>query len=78
MEIKINIGIEQILYAIRQLPGNQIARIKTELNKSFTQKAKPQQASALQEFLLQAPVMSEEQYLSFSDNRKQLKQWRTK
>jgi hypothetical protein len=62
MELKIEIGFDQLLDAVKQLPDEQRAKLKAELNK------KPKTAPALndfQKFLLNGPVMSDEQYKEY-------------
>jgi hypothetical protein len=78
MELTINIGYEQIINLIRQLPANQIEKIKTEFTQEEIQQKTQAEISAFQQFLLSGPVMSKEQYKNFKDNRKNFNSWRIK
>lgn len=75
MELKIEIGFEELLSAIKQLPDNQLAILKQELVKK---RETPVKNSKLKTLLLKGPVMTDEQYKAFKETRKQLNQWRTK
>ncbi len=78
MEIRLDIDYNQLLNLIKQLPATQIAKLKAELDKKNS-KEKPQKAkSDFQKFLLNGPIMSDEQYSSFVENRERLNQWRPK
>jgi len=77
MELTLNVGYSQILHLISQLPANQIAKIKYEISdKSIAEKAKTE-ISEFQKFLLSAPIMSDEQYNNFIQQRAHFNQWRT-
>ncbi len=78
MELTVNIGYEQLLYLIKQLPANQISKLKTDLNDNSIVPKSKAEISDFQKFLLQGPVMSKEQYDTFLENRKHYNQWRTK
>jgi hypothetical protein len=64
------------LHLVNQLPANQIAKIKYEISEnSIVEKAKSE-ISDFQKFILSAPVMSDEQYDNFNQQRAFFKQWR--
>ena len=78
MELRLSIDYNQLLNLIKQLPATQVAKLKAELDKKDT-KQKPRKASSdFQKFLLNGPVMSDEQYSAFVENRERLNQWRPK
>ncbi|MCR9098845.1 MAG: hypothetical protein NXI25_02765 [bacterium] len=78
MELKLNIGYQELVELIKQLPANQIKRLKTEL--ALIEKDHPTEdgGSDFQEFLSKGPVMKEEQYQVFLSNRKYFNAWRKK
>ncbi|MEO6850847.1 MAG: hypothetical protein ABI203_03770 [Mucilaginibacter sp.] len=78
MELKVDVGFEQLLQAIKQLPADKIDRIKTELSiKKFNMKSSIHTFD-FQQLLLSGPVMDDDQYKVFKENRKRLNKWRTK
>ena len=77
MEIRLELDYSQIFHLVSQLPANQIAKIKQELSEiNIAEKAK-EEISDFQKFLLTAPVMSDEQYNDFQQQRTNFNQWRT-
>ena len=75
MEVKLNIGYEQLMDIIHQLPTEEINKLKVEIEKMLAEsKASP--ISDLESLLLQGPVMSDEQFHAFEENRKAFDQWR--
>ncbi|MDR2233705.1 MAG: hypothetical protein LBE56_11385 [Tannerella sp.] len=77
MEITIQLNYEQIMGLIRQMPANQIERIKNEISDHYIQTKAVKDITGFQKFILSAPVMSAEQYEQFKQNRKYFNQWRT-
>jgi len=76
MELTLDLGYSQILHLVSQLPANQIAKIKYEISEnSIAEKAKSE-VSDFQKFILSCPVMSEEQYDNFNQQRLHFNQWR--
>ena len=78
MELRLNINYEQLLNIIKQLPAPQIEKLKAELNKKGSQEQSKKASSDFQNFLLNGPVMSDEQYDAFVENRERMNQWRPK
>jgi hypothetical protein len=78
MELVVNLGYEQVINLVRQLPANQIEKIKKEITQDYIQKKAQAEISEFQQFLLSGPVMSNEQYQNFKENRKQFNTWRIK
>ena len=78
MELKIQIGYDQVLEIIRQLPVNQVEKLIFD-TKLFLDQEKPQKnTTSFQKFLLSGPTMSNTQYDTFLENRKYFNQWRAK
>lgn len=73
MELKVNVSYKDLLDLIKQLPVNQISKLKQELNKEKFSPTPPQSFKAL---LLQGPVMDDLQYNAFERNRIHFKLWR--
>jgi len=76
MELTLNLGYGQIFNLVSQLPANQIAKIKYEISeKSIAEKAK-KEVSDFQKFILAGPVMNDEQYSNFNQQREHFDLWR--
>ncbi|MEY4904183.1 MAG: hypothetical protein RLZZ292_1998 [Bacteroidota bacterium] len=79
MELKIEIGYDQVVDIIKQLPINQVARLLVDTKGILEQQKNPlKDITSFQQFLLSAPTMSEKEYDIFLENRKLFNQWRTK
>ena len=78
MELKIDISYNELLSLIKQLPANQIAKIKAELDDKTIAENSEKEISNFQQFLLGAPTMSDEQYTEFRKNRLKFSEWRKK
>jgi hypothetical protein len=74
MEIKLQIGYEQMLDMLRQLPQDELLRLLTEMQR-LAERPKPLKGN-LSAFLLSGPTMSAKQYNQFVENRKLFSQWR--
>ena len=77
MELTLELGYSQIFHLVSQLPANQIAKMKYELSESNIAKKAKVEMSDFQKFILAAPVMSDEQYSNFHQQRTHFNQWRT-
>jgi hypothetical protein len=75
MELKVEIGFDELLHAIQQLPENQRAILKEELDKKHQPEA---EMSDFQKFLINGPIMSKEENENFKDIRKRINKWRAK
>lgn len=73
MELKMDIGLDQLIHAIRKLPVEQFNKLKTEINKTSSGKSANESFKA---FLLEAPVFSEEQLAVMQETRKSMNKWR--
>ena len=69
MKMNVNIGLEQILDFIRQLPFNEKEKLVSEIQKERNVKSKTNQ---LQKVLLQGPTWSEKEYKNYLKTRVQL------
>ena len=90
MELKVDIGFEELLHAIQQLPEDQLTALKDKLNgdknPSVMMDLKNEEngnknssnMDDLKAFLLKGPVFTKEQLKAISDARKQINKWRTK
>jgi hypothetical protein len=78
MELTLNIGYDQLLLLVKQLPANQIAKLKSELDDEYVLSKSKTEITEFQKFLLSGPVMSKEQYGNYVENRKHFNKWRTK
>jgi hypothetical protein len=75
MELKINIGYNEILELIKQLPKTQILQLKTDIETAIIEQEKTE-TTDFQKLLLQGPVMSDEQYAEYLESRKYINKWR--
>ena len=78
MEATAILGFEQVLESIKQFSHEQIAQLKAELKKIPTKSVKKpkKELTEFQKFLLSGPVMSDEEYNEFLENRKLFEKWR--
>jgi len=76
MVLTLDIGYNQVLHLVNQLPANQIVKIKYELSENIIAKKAKSEISDFQKFILSAPVMSDEQYDNFNQQRQHFNQWR--
>ncbi len=78
MELKIDIGYEQLLRLVKQLPAAKMVQLKSELSENLIEEKSKSDNSEFQNFLLNGPVMTDNEYEQFLENRKWFNQWRTK
>ncbi|MGX5687421.1 hypothetical protein [Arcticibacter tournemirensis] len=69
------IGFDQLLRIIKQLPLNDLNRLKAELNNQSDASASN---SDIKSLLLNGPVFDKEQLEEIKRARKQINKWRTK
>ena len=77
MELKLNIGYQELIELIKQLPASQIRKLKADLALIVTDNDMEKDITDFQEFLLEGPVMEDDQYQDFLSNRKYFNTWRT-
>ena len=75
MELKLNIRYEELLNLLKQLPASQIRKLMADLALLVNRRKEKRE---FQQFLLEAPVMDDDQYQEFLANRKHFNAWRTK
>ncbi len=75
MELSINIGYEQLLRLVRQLPHNDKKKLNNEIEKDLMNTGSKEDMNEFQEFLLQGPSMTDEQFNNFKELRKNFNQW---
>jgi len=77
LELKLKIEYQELLSLIRQLSESQLKKLKADVDRVNGQKKTQIKISDFQKLLLSGPVMSDEQYQQYIDNRKKFNQWRT-
>jgi hypothetical protein len=76
MELSIQIGYQQLVQLIQQLPKQHFERLKHDIV-SGQLKAQPKMdKSQFKVFLMSGPVMSDEQFHVFEENRQHFNTWR--
>lgn len=87
MELKINIEYDQVLKLARQLPYKYKKKLTREIEKdlkaeseentdgSTKYQSESEDLNELQQFLLQGPLMSDEQFDRFKKLRKDFNRW---
>lgn len=75
MELKFDIGINELLSLIRQLSPELKLRIKKELEKDSAQVPDKHDNSDLKELLLSGPVMSKEEENNFKNFNENFDRW---
>lgn len=61
------IGLDQLIEAIKQLPAKQLLKLKAEIDRTVPSKTEKEE---FKKFLLQAPVFTEDQIALMEDARK--------
>ena len=75
MKVELSIGYEQLINLINQLPPDDINKLKTEIDRILN-KVNLTADDEWESLLLNGPVMDDEQYQAFEENRKSFNQWR--
>lgn len=75
MEVKLNIGYEQLIDVINQLPPEDMNRLKAEIERIVSESSSTAKDD-WESLLIDGPVMDDEQYRAFEENRKTFNQWR--
>jgi Ca2+-binding EF-hand superfamily protein len=78
MQLTVNIQYEQLIKIIRRLPANQRAKLKSDLDNNIDESKSETEKTDFQKFLLKGPVMTDDQYDAFKENRKAINQWRSR
>ena len=69
MEVKLNVGYEQLISIINQLPIEEVNKLKYELDRISNEKS-IEIKDDLKNLILNGPVMSDEKFKEFEENRK--------
>jgi hypothetical protein len=69
MKVELSIGYEQLIDLINQLPPNDINKLKAEINRILNGISSTAD-DEWESLLLNGPVMDDEQYRAFEENRK--------
>jgi len=72
MQIQVDIGFENLVKIVKQLPQDQLLRLKRELEKESVEDA---ELKDLRSFLLDAPVFTDEQVATIEQTRKEIDKW---
>jgi Ca2+-binding EF-hand superfamily protein len=78
MQLTVNIQYEQLIKIIRRLPANQRAKLKSDLDNNIDESKSETEKTDFQKFLLKGPVITDDQYDAFKENRKAFNQWRSR
>lgn len=73
MEVQVNIGLEQLIKIVKELPEKQLNQLMAEINKVRTNRPSN---SLLEDLLLNGPVATKKQLETIENNRNDLNQWR--
>jgi hypothetical protein len=76
MELKLRIGYQELLALIKQLPMNQVKRLKEDLALLSAEGEEEYSLKDFRSFLLGGPIMDDDQYQSYLSNRQHFKAWR--
>jgi hypothetical protein len=74
MELKMEIDLDQLIQAIKQLPAKQFSRLKIEINNTSPEKTGRED---FKKFLLQAPIFTEDDITLMEEARKSISKWGT-
>ena len=61
MDLTVKIGFEEVLNLVKQLPASKIKQLQVFLNQDFISKKASDEISSFQNFLTNAPVMTEKE-----------------
>jgi hypothetical protein len=75
MQIQVDIGFENLVKIVKQLPKDQLLRFKKELE---MESAEDTELKNFRSFLLDAPVFTDEQIATIEQTRKDIDKWETK
>jgi len=77
MELKVEIGFDELLHVVQQLPEDKRAILEQELSK-IREQPKEVALTDFEKLLLNGPVMTDEEYNNFKEVRKRINKWRIK
>ena len=76
MELKINIGYNELFSLIKQLPTHELFQLKLDLSKVYIQEKVKVKKNTLRSLLLSGPIMTDDEYENYQSNRNWINQWR--
>ena len=68
MKVKLEIGYEQLMAIIQQLSTQEVNKLREEIDKMLN-KSNSVEGDDLENFIANGPVMDDEQYRQFEENR---------
>lgn len=78
MDLTVKISYNEILNLVKQLPASKLKQLQATISQDFVSKKANEEISELQNFLLNAPIMSNDELADYKENRKSFEQWRAK
>ena len=75
MEYALQLSMNQLLSVVKSLPVNEKSFLKTYIEKDI---AEDKRQTNITQLLLSGPTMSDEQYLSYQQLRKDFRKWSKK
>ena len=75
MQVQVDIGFENLIRIVKQLPKDQLLKFKKELDKEIVD---DNELKYLKSFLLDAPVFTDEQIATIEQTRKEINKWQIK
>lgn len=75
MQVQVDIGFDQLIHIVKELPAAQWTHLKEVVEKEAPQNRTNQDMEA---FLLSAPTFTKKQFDAIAKTRKAINQWRTK
>lgn len=75
MELKVEIGYKELWELIKQLPPDQLTKLRDELRLEEREKKSFKAPTKFQEFLKEGPIMTEDQYQHYLTHRKSFNRW---
>jgi len=73
MQALVDIGFDELLKIVKNLPGNQLSKLKEEIEKENQSNIDRHDFEAL---LLKGPTFSNKQLANIANTRKAINQWR--
>jgi len=75
MQVQVNIGFDDLLKLVKDLPADKRRRLRREMEK---EDERTNAVSDLEVLLLNGPTATKKQLEAIAKNRKAINQWRTK
>lgn len=72
MEIQLNIGLDQLIKVVKELPPKQLRQLLIEIEKGENHK---NPTIELEELLLNGPIATKRQLETIANNRKTINEW---